>query len=380
MSFTEVKAGKKKLNKDIFSLNPSAVISLFIIDFSDIAADLNINDQYHTVFYFHNNLKLTTNNILFNVTKQVEANGEEHLEVFVPAPIRTDGFEYSGRGTLPTPRLSLTVQEANLTSMTTLKQQIWTLGDLSGAKVTRIRTLAKYLHPSNFFSGDAPENNAYDKYAEFQRDVYYIDRKSAENKSYIEYELASILDLHELKLPGRLASSVRCVWTYRGPGCQYEAEYRKDLGSVETAHGYYGPNSSANQNMLPVNAPPIATANNELIYQILGFTNYAQVSEGVPFNINEFNNNAYTKGTSVFLVKNGIKYYYVCKNTTPTTIPPDTTDWIADQCAKDLVGCKFRWGTNGTADYGREDSPQNLAGYNKLYLPFGGFPAMQRVQ
>lgn len=367
----EILAGSKKLNTDIFALNPSAVISLFIIDFTDIAFDLGISNQQDTVFRFHNNLKLTINDILFNTDKAFDpVTGEDILDRYVAAPIRAEGFEYSGRGTLPTPKLSLTVQEENLTLMTSLKRQIYAMNDLSGAKVTRIRTLAKYLHPNNFLAGDAPENNAHDRYAEFQREIFYIDRKSAENKSYLEFELASALDLHNIKLPGRIVSSTRCVWQYRGCGCMYEQEYRTNSQTIETIHGIYNGHSTI-QTFLPDFAPPVATENDELISEIIG------IGQGDIKILGKYDSTqTYTKGDAVFLDKGGVKYYYVCKNATATTAPPSSTDWVADRCSKTIRGCKFRWGPNGQAVYG---TPATEAGYSRDYLSFGGFPATQRA-
>ena len=59
--------------------------------------------------------------------------------------------------------------------------QIFTAGnDLTGAKVTRIRTMARFLDA--VIAGATNPFELRDSDAEFPREIYYIDRKSAENR------------------------------------------------------------------------------------------------------------------------------------------------------------------------------------------------------
>jgi phage-related protein len=60
-----------------------------------------------------------------------------------------------------------------------------------------------------------------DPTAEFPRDVYYIDRKSGEDKDLVEFELASSLDLAGVALPRRQVVQNYCPWKYRGSECGY---------------------------------------------------------------------------------------------------------------------------------------------------------------
>ena len=96
--------------------------------------------------------------------------------------------------------------------------------DLTGAKVTRIRTLAKFLDVTNFASnGLFVQENSTDYIAledsdlfaqetvgnptaannEFPREIYYIDRKVSENRDVVTFELASVSDLAGIRLPKR---------------------------------------------------------------------------------------------------------------------------------------------------------------------------------
>jgi lambda family phage minor tail protein L len=89
---------------------------------------------------------------------------------------------------------------------------------LIGAKVTRIRTLKKYLDASNFSGGT---NATADPYAEFPREIFIIDRKVAENRAVVSFELSATFDVAGVKLPRRQIIQNICPWTYKGEGCGY---------------------------------------------------------------------------------------------------------------------------------------------------------------
>ena len=60
-----------------------------------------------------------------------------------------------------------------------------------------------------------------DSTAEFPRDVYFVDRKAMETRDYVEFELASALDLAGVMLPRRQIVQNYCPWRYRGAECGY---------------------------------------------------------------------------------------------------------------------------------------------------------------
>ena len=74
--------------------------------------------------------------------------------------------------------------------------------DLTGAKVTRIRTMARFLDAANFSGATNPFGTP-DSDAEFPREVYYIDRKSAENRTVVQFELAAVFDMAGIRAPKR---------------------------------------------------------------------------------------------------------------------------------------------------------------------------------
>jgi lambda family phage minor tail protein L len=113
---------------------------------------------------------------------------------------------------------------------------------LEGAKLTRIRTLARFIDAANFESADylLTEDNfalmyedstfiyqevgnpfgAPDPTAEFPREIFFVDRKSAENRDVVEFELASAFDMAGIRAPKRQCIT-RCQWVYRSAECSY---------------------------------------------------------------------------------------------------------------------------------------------------------------
>jgi phage-related protein len=55
----------------------------------------------------------------------------------------------------------------------------------------------------------------------FRVEIYYIDRKSAENREIVEFELASVFDLAGVRAPKRQCIANICQWVYRSSECGY---------------------------------------------------------------------------------------------------------------------------------------------------------------
>lgn len=177
---------------------PSAIIELFEIEL--IAAIHGSSDVYR----FHNGTNVKDNGLI-----RWAGNG------YVRMPIEADGFEYSGTGLLPRP----SIRVSNLFgTITTILLSL--PNGLEGAKLTRIRTLARYLDADNF-----PENvNPYgtpDPTVEFPREVYFISQKITEDRDIVEFQCAAAFDLAGVRLPRRQAIVNVCQWRYRGPECGY---------------------------------------------------------------------------------------------------------------------------------------------------------------
>jgi len=153
----------------------------------------------------------------FHAGTSLNANGEVVWagNAYSRMPIESDGFEYNGQGQLPRPKLRVSNIMGTITSL------LLTLpSGLEGAKVTRLRTLARYIDGVNFPGGTNPLGTP-DPTAEFPREVYYIDRKSAETRDVVEFELAAAFDLVGVRAPKRQCIANICQWRYRSTECGY---------------------------------------------------------------------------------------------------------------------------------------------------------------
>ena len=197
----------KKLHGEAAKLEPTALIELFEVDLSDIVTPdrLEKREKFNelnrmaggslvtdpasaeiSVFRFHNNIKLIKRDIWFQGNR------------YFPFPCKAEGFEVNSNGTAATPKITFGSRSDKSTRFAILKELIKDLDDLVGARVNRIRTFSKFLDSKNWYddSGnplfeDIPNEIAPDEGAFFPPDVYYIDKKSYEDKTAIQFQLAS---------------------------------------------------------------------------------------------------------------------------------------------------------------------------------------------
>jgi len=166
------------LASDAQSFAPGDIVTLYDIDTTPIGGT--------DIWYFCSGL-------IDGVAPQWKGN------TYVPFPIEASGFEWTGRGALPRPKITVANAGTNLLS------SVIQYHDLLGVKVTRWKTLAKYL--------DGQPNA--DPEAYFVPDIYFVDRKSGHTKTMIEFELAASLDQQGVMLPSRQVIRDSCTWTYR---------------------------------------------------------------------------------------------------------------------------------------------------------------------
>lgn len=180
------------IRADIQSLAASAIIEVFELDATLLGATAKL--------YFH----AGTNALAASVVWQGVS--------YVPMPIEATGFEWSGRGQMPRPRLRV----ANVDGLFgALAAQY---ASLLGAKITRRKTLAKFLDAVNFPGSVNPTADPTQSYPD---EIYFVDRKATENPVFLEFELASALDLPGIMLPRRQFIANTCAWRYRGAECGY---------------------------------------------------------------------------------------------------------------------------------------------------------------
>lgn len=189
---------------DVQSLSPGAIIEFFVLDLAILGG---------SVYRFH----AGTNEIYSPVVWQGNT--------YSPMPIEASGFEVTGSGSLPRPNLKV----ANITGV--LGTLVRSLDDLIGAKVTRKRTMKRYLDAVNFSAGNPVEDpNQY-----YPDEVFFINRKVSENKVFIEFELASALDVQGIKLPRRQVIQNMCSWVYRSSECGYAGGAVANINDIPTS-------------------------------------------------------------------------------------------------------------------------------------------------
>lgn len=140
---------------------------------------------------------------------------------YVALPLMMQGIEYKYDGPSARPSLTIANVESIFKSSSIFKTQMadgtwgakyddgtditdtdFVLDDLVGSKLTRRKTLEKYLTSSPV--------------VEFRKDVYIIDRIEERTNAYVSFELASAFDLETVRIPGRVVVGKYCPWKYQG--------------------------------------------------------------------------------------------------------------------------------------------------------------------
>ena len=178
---------------ELQSASPSAIIELFELQLITSIHGVSTLYRYHAGV----NALATNGNIVWAGN------------TYSAYPIEAEGFDYSGSGQLPRPKIRVSNILGTMTAI------LLTLSyGLEGAKVTRIRTMARYLDAVNFTGGVNPYGTP-DATSEWPREIYFIDRKTAETRDVVEFDLAGV------RAPRRQCISNICQWGYRSSECSY---------------------------------------------------------------------------------------------------------------------------------------------------------------
>jgi lambda family phage minor tail protein L len=160
------------INSDLQQLSqPSPWVELFTLDTTALGG---------TIYYVTPNIYPNTSYLSF-------ANN-----TYMPVPVAFTGWEVmadttGGQGAMPRPTLA--VGNANKTFLSL----VISLGDLVGAKVTRIRTFMKYL--------DGQPNANPNQYV--GPDVYIVAQKTSHTNQQIVWQLTNPMDIPTAMLPAR---------------------------------------------------------------------------------------------------------------------------------------------------------------------------------
>ena len=170
---------------ELQKINPSSLIELFTV---------TLDSSLHgatTVYRFHDGSNMNSSGELV-----WEGNTYQRF------PVKAEGFEFTGKGQIPRPKFTVSNALGTITALMALVNQTTPGNDLTGAKFTRIRTLARYIDAANFTGGTNPFGTP-DPSSKLPDEIYFIDRKLSENRDFVEFELVSELDLLNLRLPRR---------------------------------------------------------------------------------------------------------------------------------------------------------------------------------
>ena len=170
---------------ELQKINPSSLIELFTV---------TLDSSLHgatTVYRFHAGSNM-------NSSGELIWDGNSYQRF----PVKAEGFEFTGKGQIPRPKFTVSNALGTITALMALVNQTTSGNDLTGAKFTRIRTLARYIDAAKFTGGTNPFGTP-DTSSKLPDEIYFIDRKLSENRDFVEFELVSELDLLNLRLPRR---------------------------------------------------------------------------------------------------------------------------------------------------------------------------------
>ncbi len=259
-----------------------AIVELYEIDLSTIGEG-GLSDKF----------------FLTNQTMPDNSSVRFKGKTYTAFPIEAGGFDKNTNGQFARPQITV----SNVFG--TFSAAVSSANDLIGAKVTRRRTLFKYLD-----NGPDPDSSQ-----EFPEDVFFIERKSSETNLTITWELSSRIDVEGVLLPRRVITQDACVWRYRGPECGYSGppvanEFdRAPEGSSGAAQAYI----TALQNLLAANArlnSAIASLTNaEAIEENVCDVEIIKESTGL-FNLRD------SRGPYTFGIQEGGQYFAAYKEDT----------------------------------------------------------------
>ena len=197
--------------EELSKLAPSAIIELFEVRLSN---DLHGSND---IYRFHSGCNA-------NISGNIVWGGNQYSR----QPVEASGFEYASTGQLPRPKLQISNIDNTITALLVVVNTTTVGNDLCGAEVRRIRTLKRFL------DGES----AADPNAQWPMEIWYIDRKSSENRNLVEFELASKIDRPGDKIPRRQMIGNICQWAYRSGECGYTGSNYWDINdNVESSLG-----------------------------------------------------------------------------------------------------------------------------------------------
>lgn len=232
--------------------------------------------------------------------------------VYTAFPVKVEGLDFDGKGSLP--RGTLTVSNIRGFISNLLLQH----AQLNRAKFTRTRVYARFIDAVNFDGGINPYGTP-DPQACFEAETFYVNRKIREDHDVVAFELVTLLELDDVKLPNRSIYANICPFRFRDP----------------TTCGYAGAPLADRANKLFVGG--VGT------YGFSSLTDKGEWSAATTYSVGD-----YVYIVSTLLQTEGDKLYYVCNAPAPiigeaNSPLANSKLWLADACAKNFAGCKLHF-------------------------------------
>lgn len=194
------------INSVVQSFSPGARVELYVVDLTNLGG--GVTRWANAAF----------------ATTAITFDGE----IFTPMQMEVDGFEWNGKGSIPTPSIKIAPNAG-------IKSAMQTYGDLIGGKITRIVTFSRFLDGQ-------PDADPSQK---FPDEVYYFEQKVSANKHGIEWRLSSTLDQEGEMLPKGIVLKDVCDKKYRyWNGTSFDYIAVVDGGCPYNGTGYYDVNGT----------------------------------------------------------------------------------------------------------------------------------------
>lgn len=348
---------------ELYKYAPSAIIELFELDLTPLNSYYTDKGQPISTlkYYFHNgtNQRAEGTPPLTNIDVVWGAGAGN---TYSARSIQIEGIQASTAGEIPRPTLTISNHDLFFTEINK------SYAGLVGAKITRTRTLVKFLNASNFLSGINPTA---DPNAKFPDDVFNIDRISEEVPGQITFELAPAWDVEGVLLPRRQIIANICPWEYKQDPCTWRVEEGSAVGNGGvtkikniTGTGVSVASTAIWRGRVPVN---ITGSGIKLVARVTRYTAGTSYSNATHTKIEitrsgsgyAVNSQLKILGTDLGGASpaNDLTFQIDSVNNVPYYNENDiiVTDAAQDRCGKRYTSCRIRFGTRA--------------------MPFGGFPS-----
>ena len=184
---------------ELQGISPSAKIELFVMELVEGTHYATGNpSSVPTTYRFHAGTNMNTHS-------EIIWQGNSYQRF----PITAEGFAFEGRGQIPRPTLTMSNlggisrsgQVITVTDLLILVNLITPHNDLINTKITRLQVLASSLDAANFPGNVNPFGTPNSN--ELPQEIFFIDRKVAESRNTVQFELVSRLDQQNKRLPKR---------------------------------------------------------------------------------------------------------------------------------------------------------------------------------